>query len=782
MTQGSTEWLSAHHRGELATESAIDPEVIRERGYLTVERPANNASYAPRGVAWPGGSSRDFLKWCGFPGWAIREDHFYPGLWIPQYTPRGERYAGQWKPFRAVRNRDGKLMRYASAKGQNRLDVHPRWSADRGRTDAARLPAIQDPSEPLWITEGVKKADALTSRGCVTVALAGVFNWRNTHATLGDWEDVRIKGREVWICFDADTVTKPEVQRAMERLGKWLKHKGAAKVWYLVVPPAVAGSAVKGVDDYFAAGGTLKDLEREAKDRPPKTTDTSDRFTDAALAETLAAEVLDGTYVWAAGLDWLGWDGRRWAEVHEVSVIETVRAWAKQQFADAAARLKAMDGEATAEVDGWRPMLSAARIKAVLSLARGIVERRAEEFDADPDLINTPSGIVDLTTGTLLRHDPDLLMTKITSGSYRPGFTHEDWSRALGALPPEVAEWFRGRIGQALTGHTTPDGIVPILQGSGENGKSLLTTDGLLPALGGYASAASAKLFASTKNEHSTERADLRGTRLVVAEELTEGRSIDVTALKQVADVSRIRARRTHKDNMEFDASHSLMATTNYVPVINETDHGTWRRLALVVFPFTFVKPGVPITDPERERRGDPTLKGRLKANPDGQHDAIVTWAIAGAVAWYASVTAIEAAHERGEEPPASVLALPARVEEDTLRWRMEADRILGFWSEMIEPDPASAVLSSELHEVFNAWLKSNSHGAWSKETFGPRFAEHMETKRNRVSRKRTRDLGPIVRPPTEGLRWLAESGPERKIPKQPEVWTGLRYRIDEGR
>jgi putative DNA primase/helicase len=340
-----------------------------------------------------------------------------------------------------------------------------------------------------------------------------------------------------------------------------------------------------------------------------------------------------------------------------------------------------------------------------------------------------------------------------------------------------VAPWFKVIIGQAITGHKMPDGVVPILQGGGENGKSLLTTDGLLPALDGYGSAASAKLFASSKNEHSTERADLRGQRLVIAEELTEGRSIDVTALKQVVDVTRIRARRTHRDNMEFDATHTLMATTNYVPVIAETDHGTWRRLALVRFPFTFVKPGQPITDPDRERRGDPTLKGRLKANPTGQHDAIVTWAIEGAVAWYASVAAIESANARGEEPPASVLALPERVAADTLAWRIEADRILGFWSEVIEPDPASSVLTAELHEVFNAWLRANGHGAWSKETFGPRFAEHMETKRHRVTRKRTRNPGPIDRPEPAGLRWLVADGPERKIPKIPEVWAGMRFR-----
>jgi hypothetical protein len=36
-------------------------------------------------------------------------------------------------------------------------------------------------------------------------------------------------------------------------------------------------------------------------------------------------------------------------------------------------------------------MLGAGRMRSVLALARGIVERKADELDAEPDLLNTPS-------------------------------------------------------------------------------------------------------------------------------------------------------------------------------------------------------------------------------------------------------------------------------------------------------------------------------------------------------------------------------------------------------
>jgi len=74
-------------------------------------------------------------------------------------------------------------VKYASPRGQvSRLDVHPR-NRDK----------IADPIEELWITEGIKKADSLTSLGPCVIALTCVFNWRSHLGTLGDWEDVSLR-------------------------------------------------------------------------------------------------------------------------------------------------------------------------------------------------------------------------------------------------------------------------------------------------------------------------------------------------------------------------------------------------------------------------------------------------------------------------------------------------------------------------------------------------------------------------------------------------------------
>ena len=271
---------------------------------------------------------------------------------------------------------------------------------------------------------------------------------------------------------------------------------------------------------------------------------------------------------------------------------------------------------------------------------------------------------------------------------------------------------------------------------------------------------ASPKLVVADKpnrSEHSTERADLRGQRLLIGEELSEGRSIDITALKRIQDVSVIKARYVHKDNISFHASHSLFVTTNYVPVINETDHGTWRRLALLRFRYTFRKRPEQVLRPA-DRLGDPGLKRRIKQDDSSQHDAIVTWAVEGARAWYAD--------------PAGTLEPTAGIESDTLDWRTTADRVLGFWRARLEPDPDACILADEMLDAFNAWLAEGGHAAWSRETFAPRFAQHHETTLHGVESRRTAALSGVS-------RWAGRDGwqAQKPLPGKATVWMRVRFR-----
>jgi P4 family phage/plasmid primase-like protien len=697
--------LSDHHLAELDA-SEIAPEVREERGYETLY-----------------GTDEDkaLLRQEKIPVWAWREESAFPGLLLPMYRVTGERIGAMFKPgIPQVHNE--KKVKYATPVGKSRLDIPP---------TVAHLVRPTDPKvileAPLWITEGIKKADALASKGLATVTLSGVFNWRATLGTLGDWEDIPLKGRRVIICFDADARHKPSVLSAMIRLGRWLETRRVESVYYLIVPEEVNGAQVKGVDDYLHAGGTLEGLRDAATREVPSDNTRDAAFSDAVLVETLCMEALEGNYRWASGLGWLNWNGSVWAECSEAQVLEEIRLWARAGWDRT---LEEMRGgkDLRGQLDGWKGVLSAGKLGSLLKLARGVagILADANDFDYDPDVINCRNGILDLRTGVLTPHDPDRLMTKITGCDYVKGATHPDWTTALEAVPDDSRDWFQIRSGQAITGHTPPDDMILICQGGGSNGKSSVMDSIAMAAgkRGGYHTVVSDKaLLGNASDGHSTEMMPFMGARLAVLEETPEAKRLDVNRVKKLAGTDQITARKIRQDNITFATTHSLVINTNFKPLVDETDHGTWRRLAMLVFPFTFRKPGEACTGPN-DKAGDPNLRQRLRAD-ERVAEAVLAWLVEGARKWYAADMILP--------PP------PRRVEKDTLEWRRESDLILSFIGDVLEFDWNSHIAARELHEVFNKYLVDKGHREWTDRTFVSRFGSHDECSRNSVQRKKIR-------------------------------------------
>src|SRR5699024_1894213 len=157
-----------------------------------------------------------------------------------------------------------------------------------------------------------------------------------------------------------------------------------------------------------------------------------------------------------------------------------------------------------------------------------------------------------------------------------------------------------------------PDDVLPVLQGGGANGKSTIVST-LMRALGRYAVAVPERVLLANPSDHPTELMTLRGARLAVIDETPEARHLSVKRLKDVLGTDPLTARYIARDAVSWHPTHSIFHTSNYMPRVDETYHGTWRRLALVRFPYTFGSLGGP---PESsDRRRDPNLRDRLKGN-----------------------------------------------------------------------------------------------------------------------------------------------------------------------
>ena len=143
--------------------------------------------------------------------------------------------------------------------------------------------------------------------------------------------------------------------------------------------------------------------------------------------------------------------------------------------------------------------------------------------------------------------------------------------------------------------------------GSGANGKTTITA-GITAAVGEHAVYVPDRVLLANPGDHPTELMTLRGARLALLEETPEARHLNVKRLKDVLGPPLMTARLIHHDSVEWAPTHSLFVSTNYRPRVEETDHGTWRRLALVSFPFTYRTDGERLTGPN-DRRADPTLR-----------------------------------------------------------------------------------------------------------------------------------------------------------------------------
>lgn len=484
----------------------------------------------------------------------------------------------------------------------------------------------------------------------------------------------------------------------------------------------------------------------------------AESLTDAVVAQRIHDELLYDAYVWAVGFGWMEWTGRVWRSAPEETVVERIRMWAVEQIKPQLADLS-LNRETRTRLFG---LLDKYRLKGLAELSRGLCQVDPTIFDGDPDLLNTRSGIVDLVTGELIDHDPSRYMTRITAVPYTPGAQHPDWTLALSAVPADVADWLRIRFGQAITGRMTPDDVLLLLRGGGENGKSTLLA-AIKSALGGYATYISDRVLLSDPGAHPTELTEFRGARLALTEELPEGAHLNVKRLKDVIGTPTMTARKIRQDSITWDSTHTLFLSTNYLPKVTETDHGTWRRLALVEFPHRFRKPGEPLEGPQ-DRHGDPTLRDRVKDGQE-QQQAVLAWLVAGA----------REHHAAGRSMPPH----PASVVQDTLDWRGQSDIVLRFWAECLEPDRQAFVVSRDLFEAFNEWLIAQGHKGRSIQAFTAQFGEHEITKGHgvfyqqaEVKEGQVQSFRSLV-PGVMGLPVARMSAPPRS---KVRAWWGVRF------
>jgi hypothetical protein len=136
-------FLHANHLG-LIKDSAISPEVSRERGYRTV-------------------TTQSALKRYGFADLQCR----VPALLIPVWNVRGQLVSYQVRPDEPRIDAITGPVEYERCAGQRLLIDVPPSCRER----------LADPGVTLHLTDAVRKADSAAAQGLSCIALLGLSSW-----------------------------------------------------------------------------------------------------------------------------------------------------------------------------------------------------------------------------------------------------------------------------------------------------------------------------------------------------------------------------------------------------------------------------------------------------------------------------------------------------------------------------------------------------------------------------------------------------------------------------
>ena len=388
-------------------------------------------------------------------------------------------------------------------------------------------------------------------------------------------------------------------------------------------------------------------------------------FSDAHLANVLAER--HGKHIRYAveRREWYAWDGTRWQR--------DVALGARRLAGDICLEFSRRALETITKTNKAESM---ATKLASLQTKKNVLDYGAdnpalqawgEAFDTNPRWLNTPAGVVDLTTGIITAGTPEMMQSRMTAVAPKLGRAPR-WEAFLDEAThgdKELQAYLQRLAGYALTGETN-EACVAFLYGAGGNGKSVFL-DTMMAVIGDYGRTSAASTFTASKSDrHSVEIADLAGARMVVANETKKNQKWDEERIKSLTGGGKITARFLYGQPFEFTPQFTLIFAGNDMPDLDGLDPAMRRRLHIV--PFT--------NKPKNPNRN---LAQQLVA----EYPQILQWMIVGAMTW---------AREG--------LGMPSAVKESTAEYFDDQDPFSRWAEAQVELVPCTATLNPDAHET----------------------------------------------------------------------------------
>jgi putative DNA primase/helicase len=404
-------------------------------------------------------------------------------------------------------------------------------------------------------------------------------------------------------------------------------------------------------------------------------------FSEDVLAQVFVATHGDVLRFDHTRQKWREWDGYIWREDTRQRAFEYARRVCREQ-------VRAAKFHKSSVASGVERFAS----------ADPLVACDHSHWDADPMLLGTPGGTVNLRTGELMAPDAEHMITRSTSvapASGEPKMWLSFLEEATGRDAALIA-YLQRAMGYCLTGLTHEHALF-FVHGPGGNGKGVFLNT-VRVIMGTYAEMAMMDTFIASRNDrHSTDLATLAGARLVTASETQQGRSWDESRIKQMTGGDPITARFMRCDPFTYQPPFKIVIIGNHEPTLRNVDEAMRRRFNIIRF---WHKP-VSV---------DRLLEQKLKA----EHSQILQWMIEGCVAWQRS----------GLQPPDAVKQATASYFED--------QDLIGRWiNECCEADSTHFSAAGQLYESYQRFVRHAGERELSQKALGmalrlrPGICEH---------------------------------------------------------
>lgn len=427
-------------------------------------------------------------------------------------------------------------------------------------------------------------------------------------------------------------------------------------------------------------------------------------------------------YDHAAGL-WHIFKGHRWepdtteqalawvADIADLYIKEMKRqAWARAG-AEKAGQTKAADAAAKLEkaiARRIRELHTVRRRQDILHLARAGADTlgiSGDQWDTDPMSLPVQNGVIDLRTGNRRDGTPEDYFRAFAptpwQGLNAPHPTFDAFLYGIFNGDLELIAFVQRLLGYIITGKTT-EAILPILWGSGRNGKTVLL-QAIADTLGSdFAGPLDGELllesrFRKQSGGPSSDLLYLRGKRLTWLSEINENRRLNSGKVKLLTGGDLITGRAPYAARqITFKPTHKIFLLTNFKPHADAQDEALWRRVLLIPFDMAFV----PNPDPEKpnERLADPDLPEKLKAERPG----ILAWLVQGCLEWQG----------QGLNPPETVMTATKEYQE-------AEDTLKTFLVDRCTEGPGRTVRAGVFYKAYQAWAEENGEKPISLYKFG---------------------------------------------------------------